>query len=172
MEETYEFKVSGRDDEKGYSSLAANCIIPGNTYNLMASRSINKALINGTTDNAYCKCTSAFQSSTPPQWTDDTYDNTGDETKTGFDGAYYNTPTHIVEEYDATHSSIHTIIDASEKYDDVIIYLDDLYDETCEAPASTMQYKSYDRVTKATCETSLSKANISNIHDNIYEFVA
>ncbi|KAL3835805.1 hypothetical protein ACJMK2_021279 [Sinanodonta woodiana] len=172
MEETYEFENSSRADERGYSSSAAICIIPGYTHSSETSRSSNKAFINGKTDYANYKCASAFQSTTPPQRTDDTYANTDDETKPDFDGVYYNTPTHIVEENDATHLTIYTNLDTSETYDHVIIYHDDVYDETCQAQASTLQYKSHDRVTIATCETPVSKPNISNNRNNIYDFVA
>ncbi|KAL3835792.1 hypothetical protein ACJMK2_021266 [Sinanodonta woodiana] len=166
------FKPSSRDDETVYSSSAANCINPGYTHSSKASRSSKKALMNGKTDDTNYQYASAFQSSTPPQWTDDTYDNTGDETKHHFDGAYDHTPTHFVEEYDATHLTIHTMFDASKTYDHVIILPDDVYDETCEVQASTLLYNSYDRITKGTCETPVSKPNISNNQDNIYEFLA
>ncbi|KAL3835802.1 hypothetical protein ACJMK2_021276 [Sinanodonta woodiana] len=139
-------KTLSRDDETGYSSSAASCSNPGYTLSSKTSRSSTKALFDGKTDDANYKYATAFQSSTPPQWTDDTYDNTGDETKPHSDRAYDHIPTHFVEEYDAPHLTMHTRLNASERYDHVIICPDDLYDETCAAIASTLKYQSYDHV--------------------------
>ncbi|KAL3835803.1 hypothetical protein ACJMK2_021277 [Sinanodonta woodiana] len=138
--------TSSRDDETGYSSSAASCSNPGYTLSSKTSRSSTKALFDGKTDDANYKYATAFQSSTPPQWTDDTYDNTGDEIKPHSDRAYDHIPTYFVEEYDATHLTMHTRLNASERYDHVIICPDDVYDETCAAIASTLKYQSYDHV--------------------------
>ncbi|KAL3835799.1 hypothetical protein ACJMK2_021273 [Sinanodonta woodiana] len=173
-----ESKPSSRDDKTGYSSSAAscsnpgythssNCSNPGYTHSSKSSRSGTKSSTNGKTDVTNYKYASAFQSTTPPQWTDDTYDNTGDETKHHFDGAYNHIPTHFGEEYVATHLSIHTRLNASETYDHVILCTDDVYEDTCVAQDSTIQYKSYDVMTKGTCETPASKPYIINNQGNI-----
>ncbi|KAL3835796.1 hypothetical protein ACJMK2_021270, partial [Sinanodonta woodiana] len=112
-------KPSSTDGERGYSLSAASCInpgytqsssciIPGYTHSSKVSRSSNKALINGKTVDANYNYASAFQPTTPTQWSNDIYDNTSDETKPHCDRAYDHIPSHFFEEYDKTYLTIHT----------------------------------------------------------------
>ncbi|KAK3600318.1 hypothetical protein CHS0354_006680 [Potamilus streckersoni] len=164
-------KVSIIEDRMGDNSSAAHFVNPVYTESSNTARTGNTAFINVKTDNENYEYASTFTPTTPVNWTEDAYD-TCEEKKHHVDGAYDHIPTHFIEEYETTQLSMHTRQDANETYDHVTIF-PDVYDETnVMAQTTAIQYKSYDHVTNGTCETPVSKQNISSSQDDIYELIA